>query len=282
MDTTSLEWRTLTASVRGTAHERSGLPNQDAARDYPLDAGRARLLALADGHGSAKSFRSQDGARLAVGAMRRVCGHLSALEPPSRLKRWAEDQLPLELTRAWLDWVEHLLRSHPFTPTELDALDAQARAQVEAHPALAYGSTLLAVMAAPSFILYVQLGDGDILVVNADGELERPFPRDPRLIANETTSLCSERAWNEVQIRFQTLAGAPPALILVATDGYANAFRDESGFQQAARDYWTLLRDGGESAVRPHLTACLNEASRLGSGDDVSLGLIWQDMTPLR
>jgi hypothetical protein len=62
---------------------------------------------------------------------------LSALEPPSRLKRWAEDQLPLELKRAWLDWVKHALRCHPFTSTELDALDAQTRAQVEAHPALA-------------------------------------------------------------------------------------------------------------------------------------------------
>ncbi len=275
MDRNPLEWRTLTASVRGAAHERSGLPNQDAACDAALDGGCARLLALADGHGSAKSFRSQCGARLAVRAMRRVCGHLSVSEHPSRIKRWAEEQLPLELTRTWNTSVERLLRRWPFTPLELEALDAKARAQVEAHPALAYGSTLLAVVAAPSFILYVQLGDGDLLVVNAGHQVERPFARDPRLIANETTSLCAPQAWKDVRVRLQTLAGAPPGLILLATDGYANAFRDELGFQQAALDYWALLRDEGEAAVQPHLLEWLDEASRLGSGDDVSLGLVW-------
>ena len=266
MDAGPLEWRTLTASVRGASHERSGLPNQDTVRDYRLDGGCAWLLALADGHGSAKSFRSQHGSRLAVGAMRRVCGHLSALEHPSRIKRWAEDQLPLELTRAWLAWVDSHIRCQPFTPDELDALDAKARAQVEAHPPLAYGSTLLAIVAAPGFILYLQLGDGDILVVNASGEVERPFPRDPRLLANETTSLCSPQAWNEVRVRFQVLASAPPALILAATDGYANAYRDEANFQQVALDYWSLLRDGGEAAVKPYLCDWLNEASQQGSG----------------
>jgi hypothetical protein len=206
----------------------------------------------------------------------RVCDHLSTLAHPSRLKRWAEDQLPLELTRGWQARVEQRLQRSPVHAdrtgrTRRRRLDAQLeriRTGLRLNPA---GRVM-----APSFILYLQLGDGDILVVNADGEVERPFPRDPRLIANETTSLCSPQAWNDVQVRFQTLAGAPPALILAATDGYANAFRDESGFQQAARDYWTLLRDGGEPAVQPHLTEWLNEASRLGSGDDVSLGLIWR------
>ncbi|PQJ97452.1 hypothetical protein CXB77_01795 [Chromatium okenii] len=55
-----------------------------------------------------------------------------------------------------------------------------------------------------------------------EGNIVRPFAKDARLIANETTSLCSEKAWNEMQICFQPLAGAPPTLILMATDGYAN------------------------------------------------------------
>ena len=275
MDTPPLDWQILTASVRGAAHARSGVPNQDAIRAATLDANRAHLLALADGHGSAKSFRSQQGAQFAVETVHQICGHLSTHAPPSRLKRWAEEQLPLELIRAWLTAIADHRHAHPFTPAELDPLDAPARAQVEAHPPLAYGSTLLAVIAAPRFVLYVQLGDGDLLVVSASGEVERPLPRDPRLIANETTSLCSPHAWNAVQVRFQMLAGAPPALILAATDGYANAFRDEAGFEQAARDYWLLLRDGGAAAVQPYLADWLNDASQLGSGDDVSLGLVW-------
>ena len=132
------------------------------------------------------------------------------------------------------------------------------------------------MVVASNFILYLQLGDGDLLTVSERGDVERPSPKDPRLIANETTSLCSAKAWNDVQIYFQPLAGAPPALILAATDGYANAYRDNASFQQVARDYWALLRDEGDEAVKPHLKDWLNEASQQGSGDDITVGIIWR------
>ena len=233
------DWRTLRASVRGAAHQRTGLPNQDAVRIARAVNGLPLIVALADGHGSAKSFRSQHGARSAVAVALKVCGPLCQLGNLSQIKRRAEEQLPLELVRYWRAQVDRSLQRQPFTPRELEPLDAAARRQVEANPYLAYGSTLLAVIVAPGFILYLQLGDGDILAVSADGEVERPLPRDERLIANETTSLCADKAWRDVRVGFQALAGVPPALILAATDGYANAYRDEAGFRQVARDFWT-------------------------------------------
>jgi hypothetical protein len=274
------EWRTLKASVRGAAHYRSGLPNQDAVRVARFNDGLPLLVAVADGHGSAKCFRSQRGARLAVIVAQQIRGQLFKLDGLSQIKRWAEEELPKGLVRCWRERVDRLIDRQPFTPEELEPLDAASRRLVEAHPQLAYGSTLLVVVVAPTFILYLQLGDGDLLTVSAEGEIERPIPKDPRLIANETTSLCSAQAWNEMQVRFQTLAGAPPALILVATDGYANAFRDEAGFQQVARDVWAMLRDDGDAAVKPHLKDWLNEASQHGSGDDISVGLIWRPVEP--
>ena len=269
-------WQTLKASVRGAAHQRAGLPNQDAVRIARFRDHLPLIVALADGHGSAKSFRSRRGARLAVVIAQKVCGHLFQLSSPSQMKHWAEERLPLTLVRLWQAQVAQSLHRQPFTPQELEPLDGNARRQVEALPALAYGTTLLTVVVAAHFILYLQLGDGDILTVSAQGEVERPIPKDARLIANETTSLCSAKAWNDVQVYFQTLAGAPPALILVATDGYANAYRDDASFQQVARDYWALLRDEGITAVQPELKTWLNEASQQGSGDDISVGIIWQ------
>lgn len=272
------EWRTLKASVRGAAHYRIGLPNQDAVRVARFNDDLPLIVAVADGHGSAKCFRSQRGARLAVVVAKQACGQLFKLDGPSQIKRWAEEELPKGLVRCWRERVNKSLAIKPFTPQELAALDVASRRVVEANPYLAYGSTLLVVIVAPGFILYLQLGDGDLLTVSAAGEVERPIPKDPRLIANETTSLCSDQAWNEMQVRFQTLAGAPPALILAATDGYANAFRTEAGFKQVAGDLWAMLRDGGDAAVKPHLKDWLNEASQHGSGDDISVGLIWRPM----
>lgn len=268
------DWRTLKASVRGAAHHRAGLPNQDAVRVARTDGGLSLIVALADGHGSAKSFRSQHGARSAVAVALKVCGNLFKLDNLSQKKRWAEEQLPLELVRHWRERVEQSLARRPFHPEELDSLDPVSRSQVEANPLLAYGSTLLGVIVAPTFILYVQLGDGDILTVSSNGEVERPLVKDERLIANETTSLCSNKAWNDVRVGFQTLAGAPPALILAATDGYANSFRDDANFRQVARDLWEMIRDGGVEAVQPNLKDWLNEASLQGSGDDITVGIL--------
>ncbi len=270
-------WQTLKASVRGAGHYRSGLPNQDAVRVCKDD--RGLLVALADGHGSAKSFRSQRGARLAVIVAQRVCRQLFNFENPSQIKHWAEDRLPQELVRRWREQVDKMLQRQPFTLRELASLDAVSRRQVEAQPYLAYGSTLLVVVVAPTFILYLQLGDGDILTVSNNGNIERPMPKDDRLIGNETTSLCSDRAWNEVRVSFQTLAGAPPALILVASDGYANSYRDAASFEQVAQDLWGMLQDEGEAAVNPYLHEWLNEASQQGSGDDISVGLVWRPVT---
>ncbi|MFZ1641786.1 MAG: PP2C family serine/threonine-protein phosphatase [Candidatus Contendobacter sp.] len=269
------DWRTLKASVRGAAHHRADLPNQDAVRVVRSADGLPLIVALADGHGSAKSFRSQHGARSAVAVALKVCGTLFKLDSLSQKKRWAEEQLPLELVRRWRERVDRSLDRRPFTPAELESLDPASRQQIEANPYLAYGSTLLAVVVAPTFILYLQLGDGDILTVSASGEIERPLAKDERLIANETTSLCSNKAWNEVRVKFQALAGAPPALILAATDGYANSYRDEASFRQVARDLWEMLRAEGLEAVQSNLKNWLNEASQQGSGDDITVGIVY-------
>ncbi len=266
----------MRATVRGALHRRHHLPNQDAIRVFGGASSPASLLiALADGHGSSKSFRSHLGARMAVAVASRVGQRVFAMDHPSQRKRWAENDLPRELVRVWQERVAQCLARHPLTETELSQLDAASRRQVLAHPLLIYGATLLLVVVAPQFILYVQLGDGDILTVNPEGGVERPFAKDSRLLGNETTSLCSVNAWQEVRVYLQILAGTPPALILAATDGYANAFRNEAGFHQVAADLWQMLQQGGVHAVKPHLQTWLNEASEQGSGDDISLGLIW-------
>lgn len=267
-------WRTLAASVPGAAHQRHGLPSQDAARVARCHSQALPLiLALADGHGSRRCMRSRRGARVAVAVAHLIRGHLADRTSLSRIKRWAEEQLPLELVRHWQGRVERLVARQPFAEDELAPLDASDRRALEINPQIAYGTTLLAVVIAPSFILYLQLGDGDILTVSSDGVVARPVARDERLIANETTSLCSPQAWNEMRVVFQGLAGAPPSLILAASDGYANSFRNDLGFRQVARDLWTMIREEGWASVRPRIKDWLSEASELGSGDDISVVL---------
>jgi len=278
------EWRVIGQSVRGASHARTGLPNQDAIRWRP-ESGTGLLLVLtvSDGHGSVRCFRSGVGARLAVETATEVVQEfLESLPAPldlSAVKRWTQENLPRAIVRRWSEAVADDILDNPFTDAERVQLDIQValnkRRQVALNPILAYGATLLTVVVAKPFILYLQLGDGDILTVSEAGEVSRaPVPADERLFANATTSLCRRDAWRDFRGHFQVISGSPPALILVSTDGYANSFRDEAGFLQVGADILEMIRADGLDAVHESMETWLTEASQDGSGDDITLGIL--------
>ncbi len=66
----------------------------------------------------------------------------------------------------------------------------------------------------------------------------------------------------------------PPALVLITTDGYVNAFTSNAGFLKAATDILALGRSEGWDYVEKHLSQWLEEASMQGSGDDVTVALL--------
>ncbi|HEX8852236.1 MAG TPA: PP2C family serine/threonine-protein phosphatase [Pyrinomonadaceae bacterium] len=277
------EWRVMGETVPGASHLRAGIPNQDAilqvresGRELPL------VVSVSDGHGSHKCFRSDRGSRFAV---RRAAQLVSEFLDESRgsldgaeLESRAREYLPGEFVRRWRAAVEADLKARPFSKEELEALErkdsARARTLVETNPLLAYGATSLTVAVEESFVLYLQLGDGEILNVSASGEVVRALPEDARLFANETTSLCTPDAEKNFRVRLQAFTGEPPALILLSTDGYVNSFSESAGFLQVGSDLLEMLRADGFDPINASLKGWLEEATRSGSGDDCTLGLI--------
>jgi hypothetical protein len=79
---------------------------------------------------------------------------------------------------------------------------------------------------------------------------------------------------------FQPITNSRPALILLATDGYPNSFRDDPGFQQAGLDILKALRAEGVSRVRNNLEGWLKDTTTVGSGDDVTLGILYPTRAP--
>jgi serine/threonine protein phosphatase PrpC len=276
-------WRVIGRSVRGASHVRANLPNQDAILWMPKSGEQVPLiLAVSDGHGSSKCFRSDRGAKLAVQVAIEVLQSFLIGQPDfsnlSAFKRTAEERLPQEIVRKWKEAVQDEISSDPISSRELNALQekdgAAARQAVLDDPIISYGATLLTVLVTESFIVYLQDGDGDILTVSETGEVSRPLSGDDRLFANETTSLCSHEAWRDFRIGFQALVNVPPTLILLSTDGYSNSFRDEENFLKVGSDLLEMIRSQGLNKVNGHLIDWLTEASRAGSGDDITLGII--------
>jgi hypothetical protein len=259
-------WRVAGKRVRGATHTRAGKPCQDAIDWWERDG--VVVLSVADGHGSERSPHSDKGARFAVESALHALCYLyanSGFENLTAFKRYAEEQLPRALVR---DWTERVQAHHT------RSLAPCGRPESDDDVLVQYGSTLLSVLATSEFLLFLQLGDGDILVVSDDGAVTRPIPKDARLMANETTSLCTPHAWREVRVVFQPIVQSPPALILVSTDGYANSFVSSADFEKVGPDYLQFIREEGFDRVASHLEEWLTEAAEQGSGDDITLGII--------
>jgi serine/threonine protein phosphatase PrpC len=274
-------WRAFGESVTGASHTRHSEPNQDSIDWRPKDgSGPPLVLAVSDGHGGAKYTRSKTGSELAVATALETLWELVTATSGtlSLIKSVAEVRLPRDLVRAWNEAVATLLEATPLTDEELGEVALRegpaARETLERHEVVAFGSTVVAVAIAEAFIVYLQLGDGDILVVDAEGHVERPMPGDPRLFANETTSLSGRDAAKDVRVVFQALAGSPPALILAATDGYANSFRSDEDFLRVGSDLVEIIARDGVEGVQGALRKWLTEASDSGSGDDVTVGIL--------
>ena len=276
-------WTVVGASVKGAAHERSGLPNQDAIAWNRVDDERI-VIALSDGHGSPKYFRSDAGARLAVEVALDVVPALMRTDGDalnaSAAKRMAESSLGQTIVRRWGEAVDAAVAARPIESRELDALEANqgpaSRTAVESDPRLAYGATLLAVLATHALVLFFQIGDGDILVVARDGTTSRPLPRDPKLFANETTSLCTPAAWRDARVAVQVVNDFDPALVLLTTDGYPNSFGSDDDFVRAGADVLRALHEEGVDSIGAALPNWLAEASAQGSGDDATVGILWR------
>lgn len=286
-------WGVIPETRPGASHRRNGLPNQDAERSQVDHHGRWAVAAVADGHGSRRCPRSDRGSKYAAEiAVEMLAGYTLDGWEPSAVHRDSEVDLPQRLVLRWRERVDADLSVHPFTPADLDALAPSDQKVVKADPRSAYGTTVVAALLTERFGLYLQLGDGDILVLSEGAdEPFRPLPPDPRSFANETASLGVSRAgsssrpgergpWADVRVKVVPMGGSPPSAVLLTTDGYPNSFVNDAEFLKAAASLRRIGRDHGWDYIREELGGWLEEASEKGSGDDVTVALLVREMAP--
>ncbi|MGI0498245.1 protein phosphatase 2C domain-containing protein [Limnospira platensis CENA597] len=137
------EWQVIGKTVRGSSHVRNNLPNQDAMGWWPdSKKGHSLILVVADGHGSSKSFRSDQGSRLAVNSAKQTLqdflteiSKTDLVQNLASIKQIAELDLPKELIKNWKSEVQKNFSEHPFTDEEWIKLKnqegIQQREQVE-------------------------------------------------------------------------------------------------------------------------------------------------------
>lgn len=269
----------MTATERGASHDALGLPNQDAVEACEIDGGAG--VAVADGHGHSRHFRSGNGARLAVTAaseaVREQSSWLAALTAAGQLESEIGQILVPAVVDRWRAAVRADVAARPFTAAE------QASAWPGDDPVIAYGTTLLLAVVWRNWLLLAQIGDGDIVGVRPDGSALLPVPGDPLLDGHFTTSLCSPSARESFRVAAVNLSHTDLYGVMLATDGYGNAQAADGWEDAVSADLALLIAGHTPQWLAGQLPVWAGRcASAEGSADDTTIALLLPQHEPAR
>jgi len=267
-------WELLKGEVKGAAKKYS----QDRCTARHVAEGRAVVLAVADGHGSAPHFRSDLGARWAVEEFA-VCAQefaAAAVRYDDEAEQY-EDKGPwwnaLAELRAEARRLPQLVAHRWYERATLHDCNSPAHG-AHRHPPkgpdlTAYGTTLVGAVLTRRLLVCWQLGDGDVVVLDAAGTPYTPLYTGPDL-GDETDSLCAPESWHHARCHWQPLTSEGPSGVLLSTDGLSKSFTDHQGFLDFAAGVQGRAHELGIPAVRGRLTEWLSHAAQY-SGDDTTL-----------
>ncbi|EAW37528.1 PP2C family serine/threonine-protein phosphatase [Lyngbya sp. PCC 8106] len=171
-------WQIVSASVRGTSHEKFDLPCQDA-HCYKRLSDNLLILAVADGAGSARL--SEIGSKVAVETAVNTLAQMIDLPFSS----------PEEI-----DWKGRLMNS-----LNAAKMAVEAEASVQDVEIRELATTLILVLATSNFIAVAQVGDGAAVVEDKAGKIEAITQPEQGEYLNETKFLIGFNAVETSQIK---------------------------------------------------------------------------------
>jgi len=287
-------WTVYGTTVKGSAHMHSGRPNQDSIRWLNEPKNHVKILSIADGHGGANHFRSNIGSQVATKVSVKVFSNLFRKVDLTHLnimhiRDIIRYSIPRQIVRKWTEMVTSHLVKNPITDIELKNEFGEYRPEmlniISANPSMIYGSTSMTIVITNSIIICIQIGDGDIIIVDRARKLVRPFVGDSPSTdkcnvssMNETNSLCMSNSWDKYFVQIYPTEELQPRLVLASTDGYSNSFGNLNGFLKIGTDYLDILDNKGPVYLQKTLSQILRKTSDNGSGDDITLGYIYQNI----
>ncbi len=256
------------------------------------------ILAVADGHGSEHSPKSDIGSKIAVEVFCDYFESLSKKELVESLDKFykiikddMESRIPIHIINEWKKRIEieneikdfnKTSKSSTIKENKLGGIDHKDE---KLYPYILYGTTLLGMLITNDFYFAFQLGDGDILEVSdnfssADKVNIKIIPDsvDDKILGTETYSLAEENPATRVRTDLKKFSNDnQPVLFLISTDGLSNSFKNTSEFKKSGSDYLNLLKTHGRQIIETNINTWLDEISTEGCGDDITLVLAFNE-----
>jgi hypothetical protein len=274
------------AIAHGESHKENELPCQDAVfYKHYINGG---IIAVADGHGSEKHFRSDIGSSCAVKiayitifdflqlqAERESTdkGGLNIKQFVSPSVREAQiKQIERSIITRWRSAALEHFSKNPLNKAErelcakLELDDTDENTQVRF-----YGTTLLAALLKEEFWFVLQIGDGKCVIIDAKGKARFPGIDDEALGFGKTTSLCDSKAAENFR---DIYGGTPIKGITVATDGVTDSFIPDAYLEFHEKLYTDFCRD--QKMASNGVEKGISVWAANGSRDDAAMSGIFE------
>jgi hypothetical protein len=266
----------FTKSQTGFSHIRASKRCQDYSASY--NDGERTIVTACDGHGGNVYIRSHLGAKFASCAAIDV---LRELEKTAFYKARSDsvcENIRLNILCRWNLLAEEHLKKHPIRFSEISNLSEPEIQSLKRNPFKAYGTTVNAAMLMGGKFVTVSLGDGGCFLVKK-GVCLSPFPEDEdEPVANLTYSLCQDDAFSHLHVATHEASAYEGAV--VCTDGMINPYQSLPNFSSSLVMPAMLKLYLGKT---DELSRFVSDVGlRLGTGDDVSLGIVAKDRLPIR
>lgn len=266
-------------STIGARHLLQQMTNQDscqtaASQDY-------QIFAVADGHGATECFRSEIGSRLAVDVaiknLELFAQTIKKYDLYSYLSRPKERDelirsLISDIVAQWNQYVYADIKAYPIKEEEYERSQTLSSIyQKGMYLTNIYGSTMIAGLVTPEYIVLFQQGDGTLVVLEEDGTIDDPMPEDDLCIRNLTTSLCDKDAAKRMRYVYMDRKEKDPIAMIAATDGVERSFGDNIHLSAFYAELFYELSELDEEEVGAYLANLLPQISQRGSQDDVTM-----------
>jgi serine/threonine protein phosphatase PrpC len=250
----------------GYSHLESHKPCQDSSSSTQIDG--KIIITTCDGHGGDLYIRSKMGSRFASLAILKAFSEIESVNEVNL------DSLKLKILNNWNNFVDEDLVKHPFSPEELTALKEKDQIILNSKPVKAYGTTLIGAMYIDGKFLLVQLGDGETILLK-DSKIYPCFiDESDDTPANITNSMCEDDAYSHIKSLLVDANDYDG--VFLCTDGVINAYGGYDNFSSSfiLPLLKETLKDHSFNKGEDYISRLGNE---LGTGDDVSISLIYND-----
>ena len=261
----------FTKTEIGYSHINPGKRCQDFSASYNDE--ERTIVTACDGHGGNVYIRSHLGAKFASNAVLDVLREMERTAFYKAKKQAVIENIRLNVLCRWNSLVEGHIAKNPIRMSEVTELTEAEVLSLRKNPIKAYGTTLNAAMILGTKLICVSIGDGGCFLVKS-GIVTPAFTEDEdEPVANITYSLCQDDAFSHLLVSVHELSAYDGAV--VCTDGMINPYQNLSNFSTGLIAPAIATLNVGKSKS---LEAFVVEVgTKLGTGDDVSLGIVIKD-----